>query len=242
MCRPPPTDRNPTSCSAARTCDRPPPPPQRACTSSSSACSSPRPPAPLPALCDRLAPTLQVSSARRPGPRKSRSRVAPPILPKEASKPLLAAPALLGSLGASRQGGGWQDGQGRPEARRLSRWSRLLLPTADSRERSPPSRPGQLAQLAPHPYPEPPWASPKSLAAEAGQQTPPAPGLLPPAQPAPARPPPPRARVTPAPACRSTLEEPPPLLTLLSCTQRALPHARPPSCLVSLSGQEPVCK
>lgn len=80
VCHPPPMDRNPISCSAARTCDCPAPCPSVRARPRSLASPSPVSSRPSLVPLGQAAPTLQVSSACQPdGP--GRAGVQWPLLP-----------------------------------------------------------------------------------------------------------------------------------------------------------------
>lgn len=228
-CRPPPTDRNPTSCSAARTCERPAPRPRARARARPrpppapprTALRSPAPPSPpLPSSSAWLAaaPEEQESSSGNCCPRSRKAR-------RPARRACSWVPVCI-----SAGQGGWQAARGRPEARRRGAPSGLLqFSTADSRERRPPSVCGQLAPLTPLPPKAPPRTPFRAAARRArrlgagagGHSGLPAP-LPPHAQPAPHTPSTSPVRARPAPACRFVLGEDPDPPSPSFCTQRAL--------------------
>ena len=149
-CHPPPTDRNPTSCSAARTCDRPAP--------GLSVRARPRPP-PTPHCPVLPAHPLRPSvTGSCPPIELRRTGVERHLLsrPRKARSPGCCTCSPWVPVGISAGRGGWQDGPGWPEAKRMGMPSSLLqFSTVATGEQSPPSLSGQLAQLAPGPHPEP---------------------------------------------------------------------------------------
>lgn len=103
VCRPPPTDRNPTSCSAARTCDRPAPVP------SARARPGPLPPhcpAPtLPPLCDWLPP-----SPRAPHEEPNQGKLGAPGCRTCSPWVPVGLSSLRGGEGGRRKGAGQRPG------------------------------------------------------------------------------------------------------------------------------------
>lgn len=250
-CRPPPTDRNPTSCSAARTCDRPRParaPVRLRVLILHPPLTALRAPAPSsPSLRAWLLPSHRAPHGW-PGPRKNRSRVAPAV-PLEESQPP-GSPHLLFSgpsvhLGGPGRVAGWTGSARGKEEGHAEQASPVFHGRLQGAVASLPLWPvGPTGPPTPTQNPLPSVSSKSKAPGGRGRRT-----LMALGSPAPHAQPAlahafdlSRACAAPAPACRFMLGEDPSPPSPSFCTQRALQPLLVPLSVLSPVWSGTCCK